>query len=407
MSHNVNLSDLLVLDFLRSDPTLSFLDARADDATAKAQCASRLIANAERFGFSGNLLPRYLLHILTRRPNLVSEMMEGTDLPPGNSLRDLFYHDVSVLWPLLTLPTSAFLGETALDNYEPTQSVYGKTEDFLFPGVEAANAPAEYAEILLAFYAKYGYGDIADYTAFRWDAAENTIRGIEHFERPSMNDLIGYERQKEQLIRNTRAFVEGKPANHVLLVGARGTGKSTAVKALAGMYDDMGLRLLQVTKDQLQQLPDIMTYLRRFAGKKFIIFLDDLSFEDSDAEFKIVKSAIEGGVSSCPPNVRLYATSNRRHLVRETWHDREQDELYRDDTMHETISLVDRFGLIIQYHMPDQDEYLAIIDYLLRQKGIELTKEELHIAGLRWELTHSGRSGRTAQQFVAHYLGER
>ena len=118
MSHNVNLSDLLVLDFLRSDPTLSFLDARADDATAKAQCASRLIANAERLGFSGNLLPRYLLYILTRRPNLVSEMMEGTDLPPGNSLRDLFYHDVSVLWPLLTLPTSAFLGETALDNYE-------------------------------------------------------------------------------------------------------------------------------------------------------------------------------------------------------------------------------------------------------------------------------------------------
>ena len=148
-----------------------------------------------------------------------------------------------------------------------------------------------------------------------------------------------------------------------------------------------------------------METLRRYAGRKFILFLDDISFEDSDAEFKAVKSSIEGGVSSCPPNVRLYATSNRRHLVRETWRDREQDELYRDDTINETISLSDRFGLVIHYHTPDQEEYLAIIDHMLAQKGIHLSPEELRIAGLRWEMTHSGRSGRTAQQFVNHYLG--
>lgn len=405
MCQNVNLSDLLVLDVLRDDAVLSFLAAPEDEPTAKKYCISALIAAAETHGLSGNLLPRYLLHVLTSRANLVSETMERTDLPPGTSLRDVFYHDIRLLYPLLTAPTSIFLGETLLDNYEPTRNIYGKTEDFLLPGVAGASSPEEYAEILLAFYAKYGYGDLAAYAAFCWDIAENTLRGIIDFERPRMSDLVGYERQKEQLIHNTRSFVEGKPSNHVLLVGARGTGKSTAVKALAGMYDDMGLRLLQVTKDQLWLLPDIMAQLRRFASKKFIIFLDDLSFEDSDAEFKTVKSAIEGGVSSCPPNVRLYATSNRRHLVRETWRDRQQDELYRDDAMHETISLADRFGLIIQYHTPDQEEYLAIIDYLLRQKGIALTKEELHLAGLRWELTHSGRSGRTAQQFVAHYLG--
>ena len=148
-----------------------------------------------------------------------------------------------------------------------------------------------------------------------------------------------------------------------------------------------------------------MDRLRNYARRKFILFLDDISFEDSDAEFKAVKSAIEGSVSSCPLNVRLYATSNRRHLVHETWREREQDEIYRDDSINETVSLSDRFGLVIHYHTPNQEEYLAIIDHMLAQKGIHLSPEELRIAGLRWEMTHSGRSGRTAQQFVAHYLG--
>lgn len=151
-----------------------------------------------------------------------------------------------------------------------------------------------------------------------------------------------------------------------------------------------------------------MDALRYFASKRFIIFLDDLSFEESDAEYKYLKSAIEGGVESRPENVLIYATSNRRHLIRESWRDRSesQDDVYRDDSMNETISLSDRFGLIIQYYAPDQKEYLAIIDHMLRKEGIKLTPEELRIAGVRWEMTHSGRSGRTAQQFVAHYLGQ-
>ena len=297
------------------------------------------------------------------------------------------------------------LGAELLDHYEPTQNIYDKTEDFLIPWIEAAQSSRDYAEALLTFYARYGYGDLASYVVFHWDDTAGRIRGVEHFERTQMKNLIGYQRQKEQLIQNTRAFVQGKPANHVLLVGARGTGKSSAVKALVTEYEDNGLRLVQVMKEQLRKLPEIMDTLRNYAGRKFILFLDDISFEDSDAEFKAVKSAIEGGVSSCPPNVRLYATSNRRHLVRETWRDREQDELYRDDSINETVSLSDRFGLVVHYHTPDQDEYLAIIDHMLAQKGVHLSPEELRIAGLRWEMTHSGRSGRTAQQFVAHYLG--
>ena len=405
MSPNVALSSLLVLNELNRDPVLSFLEWDAEDSASQAEAAAHLVRAAETKGLSGNLLPQYLLHIFTHNANLVSETMERTGLPPGNSLRQAFYHDIEVLYPLLTLPTSNVLGAELLDHYEPTQNIYNKTEDFLIPWIEAAQSSRDYAEALLTFYARYGYGDLASYVVFHWDDAAGRIRGVEHFERVQMKNLIGYQRQKEQLIQNTRAFVQGKPANHVLLVGARGTGKSSAVKALVTEYEDNGLRLVQVMKEQLRKLPEIMNTLRNYAGRKFILFLDDISFEDSDAEFKAVKSAIEGGVSSCPPNVRLYATSNRRHLVRETWRDREQDELYRDDSINETISLSDRFGLVVHYHTPDQDEYLAIIDHMLMQKGIHLSPEELRIAGLRWEMTHSGRSGRTAQQFVAHYLG--
>ena len=405
MSQNVKLSSLLVLNELNRDPVLSFLEWDAEDPASQAEAAAHLVRAAETEGLSGNLLPQYLLHIFTHNANLVSETMERTGLPPGNSLRQAFYHDIEVLYPLLTLPTSNVLGTELLDHYEPTQNIYDKTEDFLIPWIEAAQSSRDYAEALLTFYARYGYGDLASYVVFHWDDAAGRIRGVEHFERTQMKNLIGYQRQKEQLIQNTRAFVQGKPANHVLLVGARGTGKSSAVKALVTEYEDNGLRLVQVMKEQLRKLPEIMDTLRNYAGRKFILFLDDISFEDSDAEFKAVKSTIEGGVSSCPPNVRLYATSNRRHLVRETWRDREQDELYRDDSINETVSLSDRFGLVVHYHTPDQDEYLAIIDHMLAQKGVHLSPEELRIAGLRWEMTHSGRSGRTAQQFVAHYLG--
>ena len=169
-----------------------------------------------------------------------------------------------------------------------------------------------------------------------------------------------------------------------------------------------GLRLIQLQKSQLGELPRLLQTLRRIASKRFIIYLDDLSFESNDPEYKYLKSAIEGGVESCPENVLIYATSNRRHLIKESWHDREsgQDEIYKSDNMNETISLSDRFGLIIMYRLPDQNEYLAIIDHALREKGIILTPEELKQAGHRWELEHSGRSGRVAQQFVNYYLGQ-
>jgi predicted AAA+ superfamily ATPase len=295
-----------------------------------------------------------------------------------------------------------------LNDYTPTTASNNEAFDTLCGLLEKAHTPAETADTLLTYYRRYGYGDIASYRAFRWDKKQKLV-GIQHYETMHLADLIGCEHQKEQLVGNTLAFVQGKPANNALLVGARGTGKSSSVKALANEYYNLGLRLLQLTKPQLVELPQIMEALRRFASKKFIIFLDDLSFEEFEVEYKYLKSAIEGGVEARPDNVLIYATSNRRHIIKETWRDREdtQEELYRNDSVNETISLSDRFGLIINYLSPNQQDYLAIIDHALRKKGIRLEPEELRIQGLRWEATHSGRSGRIAQQFVTHYLGQR
>ena len=258
MNPHVNLSKLLALRSIRHDPIISALENAIllgeNGMQERNECCSRLITTAENLGLKGNLLSRYLLHVIIYRSNIVSEIMERTGLSPGNSLRHIFYRDIALLHPLLITPTSNFLGEKILDDYEPTKKTYDKTEDFLLPWLEAANSTEDYAEALLTFYARYGCGDIAAYAVFHWDESKKRLCGIAHFECLQMKDLIGYQRQKEQLIQNTRAFVQGKPANHVLLVGARGTGKSSAVKALVGEFEDNSLRLVQVTKEQLRML---------------------------------------------------------------------------------------------------------------------------------------------------------
>ena len=386
----------------------NFLDAEIFDGAAdKSEVAAKLIEHAERLGLSGNLFRAYLIHCMANEPNLISTTIEVNGGRIGESLREIFAHDVEILLPILRGELWSDL--KILNLYKPT--VDNKDESFnaLLRRLENLSGADEIADAFIEHWRKFGCGDIATYRAFRWDAAAKNIVGIRHFETIRLDDLIGYAHQKELLTGNTTAFVDGKPANNVLLVGARGTGKSSGVKALVNEYYAQGLRLVQITKPQLKTLPDLMETLRRFMSKRFIIFIDDLSFEESEAEYKYLKSAIEGGVESRPENVLIYATSNRRHLIRETWRDRseEQDELYRDDSANETISLSDRFGLIIHYYAPSQNEYLEIIRSMLRRRGVELDAEQLRIEGLRWEMSHSGRNGRTAQQFVNYYLGQR
>ena len=373
-------------------------------AADKVENAAKLIEQAEQLGLSGNLYRSYLIYLLANEPNLISTTLESNGGVIGDNLREIFVHDVEILLPILR--GEMISDFELLNNYKPT--VESKNESFrdLMQKLSKRIDSKSISKTFIKHWKKFGYGDIATYRAFRWD---KNIIGIRHFETIHLDDLIGYAHQKELLTGNTTAFVKGKPANNVLLVGARGTGKSSGVKSLVNEYYSSGLRLVQITKPQLKFLPEIMETLRKFKSKRFIVFLDDLSFEESEGEYKYLKSAIEGGVESRPENVLIYATSNRRHLIRETWRDRDEahDELYRDDSLNEIISLSDRFGLIIHYYAPTQAEYLEIIRSMLKKRGIKLDNETLRIEGLRWEMSHSGRNGRTAQQFVNHYLGQR
>lgn len=393
----MNLQSLIVCRHL--------LDEEIFGGTAdRFEISARLIEKAENLGLSGNLYRSYLIYLLAHEPNLVATSIEMHGGTIGESLREVFKHDIEILLPILR---GELFGDLKILNiYKPTVENKNEAYNELIRRLERVNDAAEITYTFIEHYKRYGYGDIATYRAFRWDGK---LIGVRHFEKIQLDDLIGYAHQKELLTGNTSAFVSGKPANNVLLVGARGTGKSSSVKALVNEYYSKGLRLLQITKPQLKFLPEIMDALRKFLSKRFIIFLDDLSFDESETEYKYLKSAIEGGVESRPENVLIYATSNRRHLIRETWRDRseEQEELYREDSANETISLSDRFGLIVHYYAPTQAEYLEIIRNMLKRQGVELDEELLRLEGLRWEMSHSGRNGRTAQQFVNYYLGQR
>lgn len=395
------LEDALIGEFLR------FLENPENTSHAYAFTAG-LIEKAELLGFSGNILRAYFLHALAQAENTFARTAEQSGGHVGGSLRRAFVRDMEILADVFHEPPSAMLPCDLLDDYAPTNRCTTEAAAFLHERMEKAPSAEDAADAFLNFYRRYGCGEISSCKAFSWNDKEHRLQGVERFEALPLADIIGCDRQKKQLTDNTEAFLEGRPANNVLLIGARGTGKSSSVKALAHEYYGRGLRLVQLAKSQLGELPRILAALRGFPSKRFILFLDDLSFEEFETEYKYLKSAIEGGVEARPKNVLIYATSNRRHLIKESWRDRDraQDELYRQDSMNETVSLSDRFGLIITFLAPDQEQYHAIIAHYLEKEGVRLAPEELRILAHRWELEHSGRSGRTAQQFAAHYLGQ-
>ena len=228
-----------------------------------------------------------------------------------------------------------------------------------------------------------------------------------HTDDTRLSDLVGYERQKEQLYENTAAFVEGKAANNVLLYGDAGTGKSTSIKAILNEFYDRGLRMIEIYKHQFEDLSSVISKIKN-RNYRFIIYMDDLSFEEFEIEYKYLKAVIEGGLETKPDNVLIYATSNRRHLIRETWGDRSdmtQDELHHSDTMQEKLSLVARFGVSINYGAPTQKEYFDIVEHLAAPyENFGLSKDELRQQANAWEMRNGGLSGRTAQQFITYMV---
>ncbi len=266
---------------------------------------------------------------------------------------------------------------------------------------------ADAVEVLATHYRQFGTGLFAQYHAVRWQMGHLT--GIAHPDPIQLTELVGYDSQQEALVKNTEFLLAGYRALHVLLYGSRGSGKSSLVKGLLQNYSNRGLRLIEVAKSELKDLPTIVEQLRNLP-QKFIIFVDDLSFEEDDDAFKSLKVVLEGSVTARPPNVVVYATSNRRHLIREFFGDRprpsEGDEVHAWDTVQEKLSFSDRFGLTLTFEPANQDTYLKIVRHLADQSGISLTQDELKNRALQWATRHNGRSGRTARQFVDFLRGE-
>jgi uncharacterized protein len=262
-------------------------------------------------------------------------------------------------------------------------------------------------EDLAAFYQQFGVGLFAQYQALRWDG--DKFVGIRNFDPIKLAELVGYESQKAALKQNTEFLLAGEAALHVLLYGSRGSGKSSLVKALLHEYGKDGLRLLEVGKSELKALPQIIEQLRS-APQKFIIFVDDLSFEEDDDAFKALKVVLEGNLTARSRNVVVYATSNRRHLIREYFADRpapkDNDEVHAWDTIQEKLSFSDRFGLTLTFSPADQDTYLEIIYNLAADAELDITSEDLEFQALQWATRHNGRSGRTARQFIDYLTAD-
>ncbi|MFZ5755183.1 MAG: ATP-binding protein [Bacillota bacterium] len=281
--------------------------------------------------------------------------------------------------------------------------------------LEAFQASADWgmlAPTLAEFYYNHGVGQFAKYHFFRWVVNNGTgrLEGVEEPDKIRLEQLYEYRKEQEKVIQNTEYFLAGFPANNVLLYGDRGTGKSSTVKALINKYGVRGLRLVELQKQDMKYFPEVLKILRK-KPQHFIIFIDDLSFEDNENEYRELKALLEGGVEAKPQNVVIYATSNRRHLVKERFSDKEitgydGDEVRRMDTIQEKLSLADRFGITLTFISPDQKRYLKIVEHMVKERKLEISVQELERRALQWEINGNGRSPRTAKQFVDFLEGQ-
>jgi len=257
---------------------------------------------------------------------------------------------------------------------------------------------------LARFHQENGSGLWAKYKGFKWEGED--LQGVISLDPIRISNLIGYEIERQKVIDNTRAFLDGYPANNMLLYGGRGTGKSSTVKAMLNEYYTEGLRMIEISKEHLGSFPKVIRRIKDYP-QKFILFIDDLSFEDSEGAYTSLKAVLEGGLETRPKNVVIYATSNRKHLIKEKFSERaglmyggSDDEVRAADTMQEKLSLSDRFGITVTFSSPNQKEYLTIVDGIVKERGIEIDSEILHKKAIQWEMWYNAKSPRTATQFV-------
>ena len=384
----------------------------------------RILDVATKYGFDTNLWQNYLTFVLLTNENSFSLTAERVGAGDGSVnhfakadfkvFQTLFHFDFGPIERDLGIDCFTTLTHyTALGKQEKNyyRSVSEKVQA-LSARIAAARDENEIFDLVTGFYKAYGVGMFGLNRAFR---IQNRGSGVEFLpinntDKVLLKDLIGYELQKQQLVENTEAFLNGIPANNALLYGDAGTGKSSSIKALINEYYDSGLRMIEIYKHQFRDLSAVIAAVKN-RNYRFIIYIDDLSFEENEVEYKFLKAVIEGGVETRPDNILIYATSNRRHLIKETWSDRSdmehQNDVHRSDTMEEKLSLAARFGCSINYSAPNRQLYHDIVKGLaVRQLNLNMSEDELLLLANRWEIRHGGISGRTAQQFINYLAGK-
>ncbi len=384
----------------------------------------RLLDLATAYGFDGNLWLNYLTYVILTNENSFSLTCEGRGAMPGGTVNELARRDFGVFLRLMrydfgpierALHTDCFSLLRSYTAIPKRESMYNRNAGRLVREMSARLAGARDAdavfELVTDFYRYHGVGDFAFSRAFRLGGSGDNLRlvPINNIENVSLCDIVGYAEQKRELIVNTEAFIAGRGANNTLLYGDSGTGKSTSVKALLNDYFDSGLRMIEIYKHQFRDLGGVIARIKN-RSYRFIVFIDDLSFEEHEIEYKFLKAVIEGGVETRPENMLIYATSNRRHLIRESWRDRNDMEhsgdLHRSDTVEEKLSLAGRFGTAICYGAPGRAHYHEIVRALAaRQLDAEIDDAELIAGANAWEIRHGGISGRTAQQYINYIAG--
>lgn len=395
---------------------------KEDVKTVYFECVNELIELSAHYGLEGNLWHAYLAFVIANDENAFSIACEKTGKVNG-SIWELAKMDFVVFRELFSFDLEQLdrgfgtkLG-CILKNYKNTNqngNVFNRRirDRICELACHLADIQDEesFACCVAEFYKEFGVGSLGLHKAFRIkhnEQNEVVIEPITCTEHRTLSDLVGYERQKKKLIDNTKNFIDGKPANNVLLFGDSGTGKSSSIKAILNEYYPEGLRMIEVYKHQFRDLSSIIAQIKD-RNYKFIIYMDDLSFEEFEIEYKYLKAVIEGGLERRPDNVLIYATSNRRHLIKESFDDTKDynPELHSSDTVQEKLSLVARFGVTIYFGSPNKKEFQGIVRYLAKQADIHMDEEALLAEANKWELSHGGLSGRTAQQFIDYMKGQ-
>lgn len=380
-----------------------------------------MVELAGSYGFEGNLWHNFLTLLLVNSENAYSTACEVVGGVEG-SINDVALHDMEIFKELFDYDLHIMEEQMnvkflyMIQDYRPASGhskIFNKRIRDRICALGKALAQADSAETfkktVTEFYREFGVGKLGLHKAFRVERSgeEAVIAPITNIAHVHLDDLVGYETAKQKLIDNTEAFVSGKKANNCLLFGDAGTGKSSSIKAVLNQYYGRGLRMIEIYKHQFQDLNDVIAQIKN-RNYKFVIFMDDLSFEEFEIEYKYLKAVIEGGLERKPDNILIYATSNRRHLVRETFRDKadRDEELHTNDTVQEKLSLVARFGVTIYFGKPDKKEFQNIVRTLAERYRIQMPEEKLLLEANKWELSHGGMSGRTAQQFVDYLLGK-